>query len=90
MRGRERLEKVMEYMKRYEYTITALTILLDAVVGTNPKQIMMAGNDKEARDDMTPEERSAIIIGLIIGLIACAIVCYLRITNQIVCAPNTI
>jgi hypothetical protein len=90
MRGRERLEKVMEYMKRYEYTITALTILLDAVVGTNPKQIMMTGNDKEARDDMTPEERSAIIIGLIIGLIACAIVCYLRITNQIVCAPNTI
>jgi len=90
MRGRERLEKVMEYMKRYEYTITALEVLLDALVGIIPKQIMMAGDDQEAREDMTPEERSAIIIGLIIGLIACAIVCYLRITNQIVCAPNTI
>ena len=86
MRGRERLEKVMEYMKRYKYAITVLAILLDAVMGINPKQIMMAGSNKEARDDMTPEERSAIII----GLIACAIVCYLRITNQIVCAPNTI
>jgi len=90
MRGRERLEKVVEYMKRYKCAITALAILLDAVVGTNPKQIMMADNDKEAREGMTPEEGSAIIIGLIIGLIACAIVCYLRITNQIVFAPNTI
>jgi len=90
MRGRERLEKVMEYMKRYKYAITALAILLDAVVGTNPKQIMMAGNDKEAREGMTPEEGSAIIMALIIALIACAIVCYLRITNQIVFAPNTI
>ena len=90
MRVRERLEKVMKYMKRYEYAITVLAILLDAVVGINPKQIMMVGSNKEARDDMTPEERSAIIIGLIIGLIACAIVCYLRISNQIVCAPNTI
>ena len=53
MRGRERLEKVMEYMKRYEYTITALEVLLDAAVGVNPMQIMMAGNDKEAREDMT-------------------------------------
>ena len=79
-------------MKTDKYVITALAILLDAVavVGINPKQIMMAGNDKEAREDMTPEERSAIIIGLIIGLIASAIVCYLRVTNQIVCAPNTI
>jgi hypothetical protein len=77
-------------MKTDKYAITALAILLDALVGTNPKQIMMAGNDKEAREGMTPEEGSAIIIGLIIGLIACAIVCYLRITNQIVCAPNTI
>jgi len=42
MRGRERLEKVMEYMKRYEYAITALEVLLDAVVGIIPKQIMMA------------------------------------------------
>ena len=80
----------MEYMKRYKYAITVLAILLDAVMGINPKQIMMAGSNKEARDDMTPEERSAIIIGLIIGLITCVIVCYLRITNQIVCAPNTI
>ncbi len=90
MRDRERLEKVMEYMKRYKYAITALAILLDAVVGINPNQIMTADNDKETRDDMTPEERSATIIGLIIGFIACAIVCYLRITNQIVYAPNTI
>ena len=90
MRGRERLEDEMEYMERHKYAMTALAILLYAVVGINPKQLMMAGNDKEAREDMTPEERSAIIIGLIIGLIACAIVCYLRITNQIVCAPNTI
>ena len=79
-------------MKTDKYVITALAILLDAVavVGINPKQIMMAGNDKEAREDMTPEERSAIIIGLIIGLIAYAIVCYLRVTNQIVYTPNTI
>ena len=77
-------------MKTDKYVITALAILLDAVVGINPKQIMMAGNDKEAREDMTPEERSAIIIGLIIGLIASAIVCYLRVTNQIVYTPNTI
>jgi len=90
MRGRERLEEVTEYMTRRKYAITALAILLDAVVGTNPKQIMMAGNDREAREGMTPEEGSAIIMALIIGLIACAIVCYLRITNQIVCAPNTI
>ena len=90
MRGRERLEEVTEYMTRRKYAITALAILLDAVVGTNPKQIMMAGNDREAREGMTPEEGSAIIMALIIGLIACAIVCYLRATNQIVCAPNTI
>ena len=77
-------------MTRRKYAITALAILLDAVVGTNPKQIMMAGNDREAREGMTPEEGSAIIMALIIALIACTIVCYLRITNQIVCAPNTI
>ena len=77
-------------MKRYKYAITVLAILLDAVVGTNPKQIMMAGNDREAREGMTPEEGSAIIMALIIALIACAIVCYLRITNQIVFALNTI
>ncbi len=77
-------------MKTDKYIITALAILLDAVVGINPNQIMMAYDDKKAREDMTPEERSATIIGLIIGFIACAIVCYLRITNQIVYAPNTI
>lgn len=77
-------------MKTDKYAITALEVLLDTLVGIIPKQIMMIGSNKEARDDMIPEERSAIIIGLIIGLIACAIVCYLRITNQIVCAPNTI
>ena len=90
MRGRERLEEVTEYMTRRKYAITALAILLDAVVGINPKRIMMAYDDKEAREGMTPEEGSAIIMALIIGLIACVIVCYLRITNQIVCAPNTI
>jgi hypothetical protein len=77
-------------MKTDKYAITALEVLLDAVVGINPKQIMVADDDKEAREGMTPEERSAIIIGLIIALISCAIVCYLRITNQIVCTPNTI
>jgi len=90
MRDRKRSEDEMEYMERHKYAITALEVLLDAVVRINPKQIMMAGNDREAREDMTPEERSAIIMGLIIALIACAIVCYLRITNQIVFAPNTI
>ena len=82
--------KVGNAMKTDKYAITALEVLLDAVVGINPKQIMMAGNDKEAREDMTPEERKAIIMGIIIGIIACVIVCYLRITNQIVFAPNTI
>jgi len=77
-------------MKTYRYVISVLEVLLDTLVGINPKQIMVADDDKEAREDMTPEERSAIIIGLIIALIACAIVCYLRITNQIVCTPNTI
>ena len=82
--------KVGNAMKTDKYAITALAILLDAVVGINPKQIMMADNDKEAREDMTPEERKAIIMGLIIGLIAYVIVCYLRITNQMVFARNTI
>jgi len=77
-------------MKIHKYVTTALEVLLNTVVGINSRQIMVADNDKEIREDFTPEERSAIIIGLIVGLIACAIVCYLRITNQIVCAPNTI
>ena len=90
MRDRKRSEDEMEYMERHKYATTALAILLDAVVGINPNQIMMAYDDKEAREGMTPEEGSAIIMGLIIALIACTIVCYLRITNQIVFAPNTI
>jgi len=32
MRGRERLEDEMEYMERHKYAMTALAILLDAVV----------------------------------------------------------
>jgi hypothetical protein len=86
--------KVGNAMKTDKFVITALEVLLDAVldavVGINPKLIMVADDDKEARDGMTPEERSAIIIGLIVALISCAIVCYLRITNQIVYTPNTI
>ena len=76
-------------MKLYEYAVIAL-VLLDAIMGTDFNRIMVADSDQESGEGMTPEERSAVIIGLIIALIACAIVCYLRITNQIVCTPNTI
>ena len=54
MRGRERLEKVMEYMKRYKYAITALAILLDAVVGINPKQVSYPALKGEASCFMAP------------------------------------
>ena len=45
--------KVGNAMKTDKYATTALAILLDAVVGINPKQIMMVGSNKEAREDMT-------------------------------------
>jgi len=79
-------------MKIQKYVTTALEVLLDVTMKINSKQmqVMVADNDKEDEDGMTPEERRAIIIALIIAIIACSIVCYLRITNQIVCAPNTI